>query len=633
VVGVLPPRVGPLEHGQEFFVAAQWEPPRRKGPFFITVLGRLRSVDDRAPASDELRLLNRRLFPLWQASYQDEKATWSMLDLKAHVVGDVETMSGLALASVALVWLIACANASNLLVARATSRRRELAVRAALGASRFRLVRQLITEAALLSLGGAFLGLAVASGVVRAVRAMAPATLPRLDQAALDAPVLVFATAIAVSAALVFGAWPAFQVSRAGVADVLAEAARGATSSRTTARRVLVAAQVAIAVVLLVGAGLLLKSFSRLRTVPTGFDPQHVLTTRVTAPENRYPGRDEVSLFYSRLLAEIRGLPGVSAAGAANGLPLAVVTGDWSFDVEGRPRAGDKHHGAPDWFAVTPGYFETLRVPLVRGRLPGPEDGPSATSVIFMNEAAARAYFPGQDPIGHRLRLTSTTGPPQPWRQVAGIVGDVRHRGLERSPRPEIYVPHAQFVHFSAGAQCRSLSLVVRSASTGAPLAEGLRDAVRRLDAEIPLAQLRTMEAVVSGSFLERRRDLYLLGAFAGVALLLAAVGLYGLIATIVAQRAREMAVRVALGADRSRVVGLVVGQALRLVYAGLGAGGLAALYASGLLRDMLFDVGPRDAYVLGAVAATLLLVGTLAGLLPALRAARIDPATALRQE
>jgi putative ABC transport system permease protein len=382
-----------------------------------------------------------------------------------------------------------------------------------------------------------------------------------------------------------------------------------------------------------VGAGLLLKSFSRLRTVPAGFDPSHVLTTRLTAPESRYPGRDEVTGFYERLLADVRALPGVSTAGAANGLPLAVATGDWSFDVEGRPRVGDKHDGAPDWFAVTPGYFETLRVPIVRGRRPGPEDGPQATSVVFLNEAAARAYFPGQAPLGHRLRLTSTTGPPQPWRQIAGVVGDVRHRGLERPPRPEIYVPHAQFVHFSAGAQCRSLSLVVRSEGTDAHLARGIRDVVRRLDAEVPLAQMRSMDAVVTGSLLERRRDLWLMGAFAMVALALAAVGLYGLIATTVAQRAREMAVRVALGADRSGVVGLVVGQALRLVYAGLGAGLLAALYASGMLRGMLFDVGPRDTSVLAAVAVMLLLVGTLASLLPALRAARVDPAAALRQE
>jgi hypothetical protein len=281
---------------------------------------------------------------------------------------------------------------------------------------------------------------------------------------------------------------------------------------------------------------------------------------------------------------------------------------------------------------VTPGYFETLRVRLVRGRLPATEDGPLATTVIFLNETAARAVFPGQDPVGQRMRLTSTTGPPQPWRRVAGVVGDVRHRGLEHPPRPEVYVPHAQFVHFAAGAQCRSLSIVVRSAAD-APLAEAIRAAVRRLDVEVPIAQVRTMEAVVHGSLRERRRDLWLIGAFALLALTLAVVGLYGLIATTVAQRAREMAVRVALGADRSRVVRLVVGQAMWLVQAGIAAGLLAALLGSRILRDMLFEVGPRDASVLAGVAMVLLLAGLLASLRPALRAARTDPAVALRQQ
>jgi putative ABC transport system permease protein len=556
----------------------------------------------------------------------------ALVPLRTDLLGPARPVILVLAAAVGLVLLLTCANVASLLLARAEGRRRELVVRTALGASRFRLVRQLITEATLLSLGGALLGLAVAAAVLQAVRATGPASLPRLDQATLGLPVLAFTMAVAFAAALACGAWPAIQVSRAGVAQVLAEAARGATGGPTSARRLLVAGQVAIAVVLLVGAGLLLKSFSRVRSVPAGFDPGHVLTTRVTIPASRYPGRDEVAGFYSRLLAEIRALPGVVAAGAANGLPLAVSTGDWSFDVEGRPHGGEKHHGASDWFAVTPGYFESLRVPLVRGRLPSAEDGPRGTAVIFLNETAARAVFPGQEPVGQRMRLTSTTGPPQPWRRVAGVVGDVRHRGLERPPRPEIYVPHAQFVHFAAGAQCRSLSIVVRSAAE-APLAAAIRATVRRLDVEVPMAPARTMEAVVQGSLRERRRDLWLIGAFALLALALAAVGLYGLIATTVAQRAREMAVRVALGADRPRVMRLVVGQAMGPVQAGLGAGLLAALLGSRMLRDMLFEVGPRDAGVLIGVVLVLLLVGLLASLRPALRAAQTDPAAALRRQ
>jgi putative ABC transport system permease protein len=310
-----------------------------------------------------------------------------------------------------------------------------------------------------------------------------------------------------------------------------------------------------------------------------------------------------------------------------------VSTGDWSFDVDGRERQGEKHHGAADWFAVTPGYFESLGVRRVSGRLPGDQDTWDAPKVIFLNQTAARAFFPGQDPIGQRMRLTRVSGGEQPWRTVSGIVADVRHRGLDVAPRPEMYVPHQQFLHFSATAQARSMSLVLRTSGDPRALAGPVRDVVRRLDPEVAVAQVRTMDEVMALSVADRRRNLGLIGAFAALALLLAAVGIYGLLATTVAQRTREIGVRMAVGARAGQVVGLVVAQALRLVGAGIAVGLGVALAMAGVLQDMLFDVVARDVGVLAAVAALLAVVAASASVVPALRAARIEPVIALRQD
>jgi putative ABC transport system permease protein len=553
--------------------------------------------------------------------------------LRNDLLGPARPVLLVLAGAVGLVLALTCANVAGLLLARAEGRRQELAVRTALGADRFRLARQLLTEAAVLAAGGALLGVAVAAATLRAVAALAPASLPRLDQARLDPPVLVFTIGTAALAALAFGALPAFQVGRSGVAGVLKESARGSTSGRTTMRRLLVTGQVAIAVVLLVGAGLLAKSLARVRAVPAGFDSTSVLTLRLTAPESRYRDRDQVAAFFAGLLNDVRALPGARSAGAGSGLPLAVGSGDWSFHVQGRPIEGSKHHGAADWFAVTPGYFESLRVRLASGRLPSDGDGGTAPPVLFLNESAARRFFPGEDPVGRRLRLSRSRGDEQPWREVAGVVGDVRHRGLDRPARPEMYIPHAQFQHFAPGVQARGMSLVVRTDTPPLALAGAVRAAVRRLDPEVPVSQVAAMDAVVTGSLAERRRDVALIGAFALLALVLASVGLYGLIATSVTQRVREIGVRMALGADRGQVARLVLGQALTLVQWGLAVGLAAALLAAGTLREMLFDVHPRDLGVLAAVTAVLLLVGATASLLPAMRAARVDPMTALRQD
>jgi putative ABC transport system permease protein len=605
----------------------------KRGGHFLQAVARLAPGADLARAQAETAALVGDLARTYPEEHDQGNFGIRVVPLRADLLGPSRPVLMVLAGAVGLVLLLTCANVAGLLLARSEGRRQELAVRAALGADRFRLVRQLLTEAAALALAGAALGLAVAFGVVRSMVALAPSSLPRIEEAALDGPVLAFAAVTGLLASLAFGALPALQISRAGVASVLGETARGGVGGRAFARRALVASQVAIAAVLLAGAGLLLKSYARLQSTPAGFDPERTLSLRLNVPESRYPGRDEVTAFFARLLDDVRTLPGVTSAGAANGLPLAVATGDWGFDVEGRPRVGTRPTGAADWFTVTPGYFETLRIRLVRGRLPTSADGRGAAPVVFLNETAARQLFTGTDPIGQRLRLTRTTGGEQPWRTVAGIVGDVRHRGLERAPRPEMYLPHAQFLHFSAGVQARALNVVVRTETDPLAQVPAVRAAVARLDPEVPVAQVRTMGSVVAGSLAARRRDLALLGAFAGLALALSAVGLYGLCATTVAQRSREIGVRMALGAARAQVAGLILVQSLRLVQVGLAAGLAVALLSAGALRGMLFEVAPRDLGVLAAVAALLLATSALASLLPALRAARSDPAVTLRDE
>jgi predicted permease len=397
-------------------------------------------------------------------------------------------------------------------------------------------------------------------------------------------------------------------------------------------RRALVAAQVAIAVVLLAGSGLLVKSFARLSRVPAGFEPSGVLTFRTTAPEVAYPGRGEVTAFYSRLMEQVRAVPGVRVAGAGSGLPLSVQSGDWGFDVEGRVSVPGRRPRA-DWFVVTPGYFEALGVRLVSGRLPADADDEQSAPVLFLNQAAARTTFPGEEAVGRRVRATRTTGPEQPWRTIAGVVADVRQRGLERPPRPEMYIPLPQFLHFMAGTQARNMSVVAKVDGSPLALAGSMRAALRRVDPEVPAAQLRAMDEVVGASLASRRRDVWLMGAFAALALAVAAIGVYGVIAYHVVQRRREIGLRIAVGAEAGDVMRLVLRQGTWLAGAGILAGVPAALLATLALRPLLYDVTPHDASVFAAVPVLLLVVAVLACALPASRAARIDPAVALREE
>jgi predicted permease len=603
----------------------------RRGGHFLQAVARLSPGMSLEAARAEMDGIVGRLAAQYPDQHRQGHFGVTLTPLRTDLLGPARPVLVVLLGAVALVLLLACANLASLLLARGETRRRELAVRASLGADRFRLVRQLLTETCVLGLAGGAAGLVVAGLGMKALLALDPGTLPRAHQAALSLPVVVFAAAVSLATGVVFGLLPATQISRVALDDVLREAGRSSVGGRGRLRRALVAAQVAIAVVLLVGAGLLVKSFTRLQSVPSGFEPGGVLTFRTTASPMRYRGGPEVTAFYGRVLEEVRGVPGVRVAGAGSGLPLAVQSGDWGFDIENR--AVVRPRPRADWFVVTPGYFEALGVRLVRGRLPAESDDDRGPAVLFLNESAARAIFPDEEAVGQRVRLSRTTGAEQPWRTIAGIVADVRQRGLERPPRPEMYIPLPQFLHFLDGVQARDLSVVVKTSGPPVALAAAMRAAVRRVDSEVPAADMRAMDDVVGASLAARRRDAWLIGAFAALALAVASIGVYGVTAYHVAQRRREIGLRVALGAAQGDVVRMVLAQGIRLVAAGLLVGLPAALAATGALRSLLFEVAPYDPAVLAAIAVLLTAVAAVACAVPARRAARIDAAVALRDE
>jgi putative ABC transport system permease protein len=604
----------------------------KRGGHYLQAFARLRpdrTIADARADIDGIVAAAKREYP---DEFTQPNFGVALSPLRDDVLGDARPVLLVLAGAVALVLLMACANVASLLLARGESRRRELAVRTALGASRFRLVRQLLTESWILSAMGAAAGLVVALWCQRLVVGFAPRALPRVTESALDGPVIACAAILAVAAGLLFGIVPALQISRGDAGGSLKDGARN-TDGRSSARRALVVTQVAVAVVLLVGAGLLIKSFAKLMSVRSGFTTERVLTLRVSLPEARYPGRPEVSAYFERLNARLQSLPGVQSAGAASGLPLAVASGDWSFDVEGRPLVNGKHSGAADWYAVTPGFFETLGIRMVHGRGPTAGDTATALPVLIVNETTARTLFPSEDPIGKRVRFSRSRGFEQPWRTIVGIAADVRQRGLDSLPRPEVFFPHAQFQHFSPNAQARAMNVVVKTSSDPESLTGPVREEVRRLDADVPAAQIRPMDSIVATSTRDRRLNVILVGAFGAVALVLALVGLYGVMAFQVTQRTREMGVRMALGASRRDVLALVVGQGLRLVVAGLAAGLCAAALLSGSISAMLFLVTPRDVTVFALVTVVLFVAGALASWIPARRATRVDPVVALRAD
>ncbi len=549
-----------------------------------------------------------------------------------EIRGGARRALGLVFGAVFFLLLMACANVANLLLARAEGRQREISVRAAIGAGRARLTRQLLTESFVLAVAGGALGLVFAWAGVRVLAARGAAGLPALAPLGLEPRMLLFAGALSILTTVLFGFAPALQTLRLNLAGSLKDSAASTSSGlrRQGLRGALAAAQMALAVVLLLGAGLMLRSLDALTHVDLGFEPEHVLTVQVRPPETAYPTPESVVAFYRSVLERVRALPGVRAAGIIRSLPLAAEIGDWGLEVEGYvPPPGT--HAKGDWQVASDGAFEALGERLVAGRPLAPSDTAEAMPVALVNQTLARTYWPGQDPIGRRLRMGSKSG--RAWMTVVGLVKDERHNGVTAAIKEKFYVPYAQFPKAHEGDAARSMTIVVRAAGDPMALVAPIRAEVRRIDPSLPIANARPMTQVVDASLATPRLTGSLFSIFAGLALLLAGVGVAGVLSYLVSRRRREIGIRLALGASRANVLGLVVRRGVAYAGAGILAGGVAALFLTRALEGLLYGVAPRDPATFAAVAAILFAIAAAASAVPALRASRVDPLEALRSE
>jgi putative ABC transport system permease protein len=520
--------------------------------------------------------------------------------------------------------LIACANVANLLLARAAARQKEIAVRTALGASRWRIVRQLLTESVLLAAVGGVIGLLLAIWGKDILLSLAPEDLPRVRDAALDGRVLAFTAGITLLTGLIFGLVPALQASKPNLNETLKDAGRGSTEGgrRHLIRSALVVFEVATALVLLVGAGLMIKSFLRLQNVSPGFNPDNALMVKIALPRQKYKEPDQQTAFYNQLLENVSRLPGVEAAGAGVVLPLDddFVLG---FEIEGRPPVPAGEDQSTNYYAVTPDYFKAMGIPLRKGRLFDDRDRAGATRVIIINETMARQLFPDEDPIGKRIHVTMGK---KLYREVVGVVGDVKQYGLDQKTPFETYEPFAQ-------EPFTQMSLVVRAAGDPAQLSNSIRGEVLSIDKDQPVSSIKPLAELVRSSIAQQRFAMLLLGIFAAVALLLATVGIYGVMSYSVTQRTHEIGIRMALGASPRRVLRLVVGHGLWLTLIGVAVGLGVALLLTKVMTSLLFGVSPTDPATFVVFSASLAVVALIACMVPARRATKVDPMIALRYE
>ena len=529
------------------------------------------------------------------------------------------------LAAVGFILLIACANIANLLLSRSSGRRREIAVRAALGADRGRVVRQLLTESALIALGGGALGILLADWCFLFLKNLIPEDLSRTVDLTLDLRVVTFAVAASLISSLLFGLAPAIQISSTDLNDVLKQGGRGSSGVRRKSfRNALVVGEVALSLVLLIGSALMIESFANLRGLNPGFQADHVLTMRLEVPRNKYGAFATRTQFFQNVLERVRALPGVKAVGFTSALPLTWKGGSSSFLIEHRIVQPEITYDANDR-VVTPGYFEAMRIPLRKGRLFDEHDGPDATPVMLINETMARKFWPNEDPIGKRLQFVSRG----PWIQVVGIVGDVLQMGLDEPPRQEMYYPYWQ----GEKNWMVPRDLVIRTARDPLALVGPVRKTVSAIDRDQPISDIKTLDGWLDEEVANRQVQTTLLGAFSALALILACVGIYGVLSYVVTQRTQEIGVRVALGADRGAIFSTVTRQGMSLVAIGIASGVLASLAVSRVLQKLLFDVKPTDAITYIAAATIFTLVALLACYIPARRAAKIDPIVALRYE
>jgi putative ABC transport system permease protein len=638
VVGVMPPGfVLPTDfqnpEPSQLWLPLQMDPASTDhGSHGLYAAGRLKPGATVPQAAGELSGIARAMTSegLYPVQMQFDTVVLSLAD---EVVGPVRRGIWLLFGAVGFLLLIACANVANLLLARAEGRQREIAVRAALGASGARVMRQLLTESLLLTAIASAAGLALAYGGVRLVAWWNPASVPRVAGVSVDLQVLLFTGLAAVLTSVAFGLAPAVRALRVDLTDSLKDGAQGASSggARGRFRNALVVVEMALAVILLVGAGLMIRSLWSLQQVQLGFDPARVMTMRLALPPAAYETPEHVVEFYARLLDRVRQQPGVQTAGAVRALPLGSTIGDFGLRVEGyTPPPGTGAKG--DWQIVTDGYLEAMGERLVRGRSITGSDRTDTMPVALINEEMARLYWPGRDALGGRFTIGGGTGAPRPTITVVGIVANVRHNGITDIVKEKFYVPHTQW-HKSVGNPIRGMTLVVKSAQNPRALVAPIRQLIREMDPSLPVANVRTMDDVVSATLSAPRFTTVLMGVFAALALALSAIGIYGVLSYVVSRRTREIGIRVAIGAGRWQVLRLILLNGLGLALVGVAMGLVAAAFLSRLMASLLHGVTPADPATFFTVAVSLTLVALLASLVPAWRAASLDPVRALKSE
>ena len=622
VIGVMPPGFHFLNTQVQAWIPIALDPANewRKSGRFLRSVARLKAGVSVQQAQAELDAIGTQL----EVAYPDYNKGWgvNLVPMHEQIVGDIRPVLLVLLAAVAFVLLIACANVANLLLSRAASRQKELALRAALGADRLRLIRQMLTESVLLALMGGALGVGLAYWGIQVLIALAPDNIPRLTEITIDPRVLAFTFGISLLTGVLFGLVPALQSSRPDLNDALKEGARGSSGGNRVVRNIFVVAEMALALVLLVGAGLMLRSFSQLHQVKTGFETENVLTLRVQLPIRKYAEPRQRAEFFKRAEERIATLPGVKSVGAISYLPLTGLASNTAFQLATEPQRPPTELPGTEVRAITPGYFKAMGIPLLKGRNFDERDG-GDSRVLIINETLAKKYFPNQNPIGQRLIIHWE---PDFADEIVGVVGDVKETALEQEPNAAIYWPHPREPY-------QFMTFVLRAAMDPAPLSAAVAKEIHAIDPDQPVSDVRMLDQVVAKSIARPRFNTLLLAIFAGVALILASVGIYGVMNYSASQRTQEIGIRMALGAKPADIFRLVVGHGMKLTAAGIAIGVIASLVLTRVMSNLLFGVTATDLPTFLGVSALLTAVALLANYIPARRATRVNPVVALRYE
>lgn len=628
VIGVMPPE---FQFAPFWATNAEiWSPlnlaARRndRGGQSLRIFGRLKPTVSSAQAQIEMDTINRRL----EQQYPDHNKglTVSVVPLLEQTVGKTRPALLMLLAAVGFVLLIACANVANLMMARATARKKEIALKAVLGATRGRIASQLLTESLLLALSGGALGLLLAIVGVKALVRLGPATLPRLQTIGLDSSVLGFTFVVSVVTGILFGLAPILQIRKANFSESLNESARGSTSGKHhyRVRRLLVVAEMSLAVMLLIGGGLMVRSFLRLRAIDPGFDSGHLLTMTIPLAGSKHSDGPARAAFFDQILPAIKALPGVESASAINHLPIGGDQWTLGFTIEGQSAPSPGQGPAAVYRIVRPDYFRTMGETLLKGRDFNADDKQAAPGVVIVNEALARRYWPNDDPLGKRLKVNADDSG---WREIVGIVKDAKQRDWISAAKPELYLPHQQSL------APRSLTLVVRTSPEPTVMTRAIQNEIWAVDKGLPVFEIRSMDDVISEALGPQLFNTLLLGIFGWIALTLATVGIYGVINNMVVSRTHEIGIRMALGARATDVLRMIVGQGMTLTAIGIAIGIAGSLFISQLLAGLLYGVSTTDAATFLSIPLLLAAVALMACYLPARRATRVDPMVALRND